>query len=110
MSQGKVAVVFRGKNAVSYIPGSIFGVAGTDAIDPYLTGGVDRPAASGTRITAADPTTYTTTYLYLPPQPPSVTTQRKHNTNHQNRHHELAPKQEYLGQTWKETRIKTSPV
>ena len=34
-------------------PISIFGMTGTDAMDVYLTGGVDRSAASGTRITAA---------------------------------------------------------
>ena len=74
---------------------SIFGMTGTDAMDTYLTGGVDRPAASGIRITAVAATTTTTTYLHLPPQPPPVT-QRKHN-NHQNSRHELAPQQEY---TW----------
>ena len=81
VSQGRVAV----GQGVKMLSPSIFGMTGTDAMDAYLTGGVDRPAASGTSITAAAATTSTTTtYLHLPPQPP-VTTQRKHN-NHRNSH------------------------
>ena len=56
-------------------------MTGTDAMDVYLTGGVDRSATSGARITSAVATTYATTYLH----------------NHQNSHHELAPQQK---STW----------
>ena len=78
-----------------------------DAMDAYPTGGVDRSAASATKITATATTSTTTTYLHLRPQTP--VTQRKNN-NHQNIHHELAPRQEYLGQGWKETRNNVARV
>ena len=78
-------------------------MTGTYAVDAYLRGGVDRPAASGTRINAVA-TTSTTTNLHLPPQLP--VTQRTH--NNKNSHHELAPQQEHLGQGWEEIRNKTS--
>ena len=106
VSQGRVAV----GQGVKMLSPSIFGMTGTDAMDAYLTGGVDRPAASGTSITAAAATTSTTTYLHqvLPPQPP-VTTQRKHN-NHRNSHHELAPVKILLGAWVGRHENKTSPV
>ena len=45
---------------------NIFGVTGTDAMNAYLTGGVDRSAANGTtRITTATTSITTTTYLSL---------------------------------------------
>ena len=40
---------------------SILVVTDTDAMDAYLTGGVDRTGASGTRIMTAAATTSTTT-------------------------------------------------
>ena len=62
MSQGKVAVC----QGVKVLSPNIFGVTDTDAMYTYLTGGVDRPAASGTiEITTAAATTTTTTYLHL---------------------------------------------
>ena len=58
VSQGKLAVC----QGVKMLHSSIFGMTRTDAKDNYLTGGVDRSAASGTRITAAA-TISTITYL-----------------------------------------------
>ena len=84
---------------------SIFGITGTDAMEAYLTGGVDPSAASGTRIPAAT-TASTITYLHLPPEPP--VTQGEHN-HHENSHRELARQQEYLGQDWEEIRKKRRP-
>ena len=105
-SKGRLAVC----QVVKVLSPSIFGMTGTDSMDAYLTGWVDRSAASDTRITAAAATTSTTTYLHLSPQQPPVTTQRKHN-NHQNSHHELAPQQEeYLRQGSGKIKIKTSPA
>ena len=54
--QGKAAVC----QGVNMLSPNIFGVTGTDVVDAYLTGGVDRPAASITRITAAATTSTTT--------------------------------------------------
>ena len=65
MSQGKVAV----GQGVKVLSPNIFGATGTDAMDAYLTGGVDRPAASGTRIATAAATDSTT-----PPTSTSTTT------------------------------------
>ena len=69
------------------------GVAGTDAMDARLTGGVNRPAAALAIVASSPPP---------PPPPPSTTctstatrTQRKH--NHLNSH-QLAPQQQSLGQ------------
>ena len=67
-----------------------FGVTGSDAMDAYLTGGVDRPAASGTTTTA-------TTYLHL---------HQQHSAAQNSHHDELAPQQQYLGQGWEEIRRK----
>ena len=61
VSQGKVAVC----QGVKMLSPSIFGMTVTDAMDAYLTGGVDRPAASGTRITAAATTSTIPIYPYL---------------------------------------------
>ena len=53
------------KEGVKVLPPNISGVIGTDAMETYLTGRVDRPAASGARITTAGAPTFTTTYLHL---------------------------------------------
>ena len=57
VSQGKVAV----SQGLKTLSSSIFRMTGTDATDAYLTGGIDRPAARGTRVTAAATITSTTT-------------------------------------------------
>ena len=61
MSQSKVSVC----QGVEVLSPNIFGVIGTGAMNAHLTGGVDRPAANGTRITSAAAATSTTTYLHL---------------------------------------------
>ena len=68
MSQGKVTV----GQGVKVLSPNIFGVTGTDAMDAYLTGGVNCPAASVTRITAAATSTTTNTIAQAQPseQPP----------------------------------------
>ena len=87
-------------------PRSIFGMTGTDAMDVYLTGGVDRSPASGTGITAAAATSFTITFLHNNHQQPSASTIN----NHKNSHHELALQQEEdLGQVWEKHRNKRRP-
>ena len=78
-------------------------MTGTDAMDAYLTGEVNRQAESGTRITTAAATTSTTTYLHL--------------HNHQQHSEDIsirtatmsAPQQQYLGQEWEKIRRKHRP-
>ena len=82
----------------------VFGVTDTVVMVAYHTGGVDQPAARGTRITTTAATASTTTYLPPPPHNHKAT-MRKH-INHQNNHHELAPQRQYYGQGWEEIRIK----
>ena len=80
----------------------IVGVAGTDAMDAYLKGGVDRPAANGFKI-AADPSNHLHHHLSAPTSTStSNTTQAQLSLEHS--HHELAPRQEYLRQGWEEIR------
>ena len=61
MSQGKVAVC----QGVKELSLNMLRVTGTYAINIFVAIGVDRPAASGTRITTAIATTFTTTHIHL---------------------------------------------
>ena len=81
VSQGEVAVC-QGVKMVD--PTSFFGMMGTNAMDVYLMGGVDRPAASGSTITAAATTPSTITYLHLPLQHQyhSASIIKKHQKSH----------------------------
>ena len=86
---------------VKMLSPNIFSATGTDGMDAYLTGGVDRPAAA---------------LLESPPPPPrlhrhhlQLHRHRSNKHNHQNNRHQLAPQQQCLGQGWKEIRTTRRP-
>jgi len=70
------------------------GVAGTDAMDAYLTGVVDQPAAALASPPPPPPASPTPPPPPPPPHPPATHRKHKHRNSHQ-----LGP-QQCLGQGW----------